>query len=159
MNYKNLLAFALLIAPAAYAADITINQNVSYHDEKIIPTNIKSECVNLGPRLAASTEAAVKKQGWSVIKKDSVDGTTAGVSLKLTIANALSGGNAFMGHHKSVSIIAEVFKDGKLIDTYTGNRNSSGGFGAGFKGSCAVLERCADTLGKDVAKWLATKQI
>jgi hypothetical protein len=157
MTYKNLLAFVLLCSPAVFAADITINQTVTYHDEKIIATNIKSECVNLGPKLVASTEAAVQKNGWSVIKKDSVDGA-AGVSLKLTIANAQSG-NAFMGHHKSVSIIAELFKDGKLVDTYTGNRNSSGGFGGGFKGSCAVLERCVNTLGKDVSEWLAKQKI
>jgi hypothetical protein len=29
-----------------------------------------------------------------------------------------------------------------------------GGIAAGFKGSCAVLERCADTLGEDLARWL-----
>ena len=159
MKYKNLLAIACLLAPTAFAADITINQTVKYHDEKIIPTKIKIECLNLGPKLVASTEEAVQKNGWSVIKKDIVDGTAAGVSLKLTIANAHSGGNAFIGHHKSVSIIAELFKDGKLIDTYTGDRSSSGGFGGGFKGSCAVLERCVNTLGKDVSEWLKTQKI
>lgn len=159
MKYKNLLAFALLFTPAVFAADITINQAVTYHDEKIIATKIKTECVNLGPKLVASTAEAVQKNGWSVIKKDSVDGTAAGVSLKLTIANAHSSGNAFIGHHKSVSIIAELFKDGKLVDTYTGDRSSSGGFGGGFKGSCAVLERCVNTLGKDVSEWLAKQKI
>jgi len=29
-----------------------------------------------------------------------------------------------------------------------------GGFGAGFKGSCSVLNRCTKTLGKDFADWL-----
>ncbi|MEN0038216.1 MAG: hypothetical protein AAGC78_14165 [Cellvibrio sp.] len=158
MKYKTLLAFACLLAPTAFAADITINQTVKYHDEKIIATKIKSECVNLGPKLVASTEAAVQQNGWSVIKKDVVDGA-GGVSLKLTIANAHSSGNAFIGHHKSVAIIAELFKDGKLVDTYTGERSSSGGFGAGFKGSCAVLERCVNTLGKDVSEWLSKQKI
>jgi hypothetical protein len=80
-----------------------------------------------------------------------------GTQLKLMISNALSSGNAFMGHHKSVSIIAELYKDGKLIDTYSTTRNSGGGIGAGFKNSCAVLERCVTTLGKDVAQWVKTK--
>lgn len=159
MTYKSVLAFALLFTPAVYAADITINQTVKFHDEKVIQTNIKSECVNLGPKLVASTEAAVQKNGWSVIKKDEIDTTASGVSLKLTIANAHSGGNAFIGHQKSVSIIAELFKDGKLVDTFTGNRSSSGGFAGGFKGSCAVLERCVNTLGKDVSAWLKKQTI
>jgi hypothetical protein len=145
--------------PTAFAADITINQTVKYYDEKIIAAKIKSERVTLGPKLVASTEAAVQKNGWSVIKKDVVDGTGNGVNLKLTITNAHSSGNAFIGHHKSVGIMTELFKDGKLIDTYTGERNSSGGFGAGFKGPCAVLERCANTLGKDVSEWLSKQKI
>jgi len=159
MAYKNLLAFTLLFTPAVFAADIAINQTVQYQNEAIIAAKIRTECTNLGPKLVASTEAAVQKNGWSVIKKDVIDGTSDGVSLKLTITNAHSSGNAFIGHHKSVSIIAELFKDGKLIDTYVGDRNSSGGFGGGFKGSCAVLERCVNTLGKDVSEWLTKQKI
>jgi hypothetical protein len=96
--------------PTAFAADITINQTVKYYDEKIIAAKIKSERVTLGPKLVASTEAAVQKNGWSVIKKDVVDGTGNGVNLKLTITNAHSSGNAFIGHHKSVGIMAELFR-------------------------------------------------
>lgn len=159
MMYKNLVAFALLFTPAVFAADIAINQTVTYQNENIIAAKIRTECVNLGPKLVASTEAAVQKSGWSVIKKDVIDSNTDGVSMKLTITNAHSSGNAFIGHHKSVSIIAELFKDGKLVDTFAADRNSSGGFGGGFKGSCAVLERCANTLGKDVSEWLAKQKI
>lgn len=154
-----LLALALLCAQGAFAADITINQTVPYYDEKVIPSKIRTECTNLGNKLAESTGLAVQKKGWSVIKQADVDTGTPGVSLKLSIVNAHSGGNAFIGHQKSVTINAELFKDGKLVDSYTGTRNSSGGFGGGFKGSCAVLERCANTLGSDVSKWLATKNI
>jgi hypothetical protein len=154
-----LLAFTLLCAHSTFAADITINQTVHYYDEKVIPSNIRTECTNLGNKLVESTNAAVQKSGWSVIKQADVNTNTAGVSLKLSIVNAHSGGNAFTGHQKSVTINAELFKEGKLVDSYTGTRNSSGGFGAGFKGSCAVLERCANTLGSDVSKWLATKKI
>lgn len=154
-----LLALALLCAQSTFAADITINQTVPYYDEKVIASNIRTECTNLGSKLAESTGLAVQKNGWSVIKQADVGTSTPGISLKLSIVNALSGGNAFMGHSKSVTISAELFKDGKLVDSYTGTRNSSGGFGGGFKGSCAVLERCANTLGGDVSKWLATKKI
>lgn len=154
-----LLALALLCAQSTFAADITINQTVPYYDEKVIPSNIRTECTNLGNKLAESTGLAVQKNGWSVIKQASVDTSAPGVSLKLSIVNALSGGNAFTGHQKSVTISAELFKDGKLVDSYTGTRNSSGGFGGGFKNSCSVLERCANTLGKDIAKWVKSKNI
>ena len=71
---------------------------------------------------------------------------------------ALSGGNAFVGHHKSVSILATLYKDGHAIDSYTTTRSSQGGLLAGFKGSCSVLYRCVDTLGSDISRWVNSKQ-
>ena len=76
----------------------------------------------------------------------------------MKIVNATSRGNAYTGHHKSVSIEAELFENGQLVDTYTGSRNSTGGFAGRFKGSCSVLARCVNTLGNDVSKWLKKKQ-
>ena len=75
----------------------------------------------------------------------------------LTLTNATSIGNAFMGHRKSVTIEAILYEDGVEIDHYRGSRDSGGGFGAGFKGSCSVLGRCVKTLGKDVANWYNKK--
>ena len=68
-----------------------------------------------------------------------------------------SAGNAFIGHRKSASVKAELYQDGKLIDSADYTRNSSGGFLGGFKGSCSVLEHTVNTLGNDVAKWLKKK--
>jgi hypothetical protein len=162
MNNKYLLAISLLMSCAVSvvnAKEISINQNVGYYDEKVIQTNIRTECANLGDQLAASTATAVQKSGWSVTKQSELDTGAPGVNLKLTITNAHSGGNAFLGHSKSVSIQAELFKDGKLIDTFVGTRNSNGGIGGGFKGSCGVLARCVNTLGKDVNAWLQKQTI
>ena len=77
-----------------------------------------------------------------------------GLSLSLAITNEVTAGNAFMGHSKSVSIEATLHRDGEVVDTYVGTRDSGGGFGAGFKSSCTVLKRCVNTLGKDGAGWL-----
>lgn len=159
MKTKFLVALALLLSCSAGAKELTLNQTVGFYDDKLVPAKIRNECTNLGNRFAESTATAVQASGWSVLKKGNLDTAAPGVNLKLIIVNAVSAGNAFIGHSKSVSIMAELYKDGKLIDTYEGERNSSGGFGAGFKGSCAVLERCVVTLGKDVSKWLSTKNI
>lgn len=159
MNYKCLLPIALLFSAGVSANELNINQTVAYYDEKIIQANIRSECANLGDQLAASTTTAIQKSGWSVVKQANLETAAPGINLKLTIINAHSGGNAFLGHQKSVSIEAELYKDGKLVNTYAGTRNSSGGFGGGFKGSCAILERCVSTLGKDVDAWLKNQKI
>lgn len=159
MKKKLFIALALLISGSAGAKELTLNQAVGFYNDKFVPAKIRNECTNLGSKFAESTATAVQESGWSVLKKDSLDTAAPGVNLKLIIVNAVSAGNAFIGHSKSVSIMAELYKDGKLVDTYEGERNSSGGFGAGFKSSCAVLERCVVTLGKDVSKWLSTKNI
>lgn len=159
MNYKNLLTIGLLCSCGASANELNLNQTAKYYDEKVIQANIKSECANLGDQFSASTAAAIQKSGWTVVKQPALDTAASGINLKLVIINAQSGGNAFTGHKKSVSIEAELYKDGKLIDTYAGNRSSSGGFGGGFKGSCAILERCVNTLGKDVDAWLKKQKI
>jgi hypothetical protein len=72
----------------------------------------------------------------------------------LRIENALSSGNAFIGHRKQVTTSAKLYANGKEIARSTHTRDSMGGFTGGFKGSCAVLERCANTLANDITTWL-----
>jgi len=149
----------MLSCAGALAGDrsVAISSTVDYTDPGIIPGNILSECSQLGPSFSSSTEKYLKENGWQVLPLNSEPSPGAGKQLKLQVANAFSAGNAFTGHRKSVSIIAELYQDGQLVDTYRQTRNSSGGFAGGFKGSCSVLYRCTNTLGNDVAKWMANK--
>ncbi|WGL15267.1 hypothetical protein PVT68_10840 [Microbulbifer bruguierae] len=150
--------FALTWSAFGFASDanaLVLSEKAGYHDERIIASNIVGECSNLGFKFSDSTRQFLQKQGFAVSTASDISEQTEGMSLKLTIINAVSAGNAFIGHNKSVSIEAQLFKDGELLDTFTRTRNSGGGFGAGFKGSCTVLHRCAHTLGKDVASWMA----
>ena len=152
-----LLAFSL----GAFANEktISISSNASYYDEKIIASNIKTECSELGQQFSEATKRYLEAENWKVNFVDNAGKATKGTSIKLQITNAVSAGNAFMGHSKSVAILAELYKDGKLIDSYTASRNSGGGFAGGFKGSCSILHRCVNTLGSDVAKWLKKNNI
>ena len=150
--------FAFACSAISFAKDsnaVVITDKAGYYDEKVIASNIVNECTNLGFKFSDSTRRYLEKQGFAVSAAGDITNQTEGMSLKLTIINAVSAGNAFLGHKKSVSIEAELYKDGELLDTFSRTRNSGGGFGAGFKGSCTVLHRCANTLGKDVASWMA----
>lgn len=163
MRIRNAVLGSLVLMASfgSYANDknITISSAASYYDEKIIPSNIKAECNELGGQFSESTKSFLESEGWNVILSNDVGEAAKGTNIKLQITNALSAGNAFIGHKKSVSIVAELYKDGKLVDTYSGTRDSGGGIGAGFKGSCSVLQRCVNTLGSDVSKWLKKKQM
>jgi hypothetical protein len=134
--------------------EINLNTVAKYHDEQVIQSNIIDECTQLGTQFSTSTKKYLEKNGWSVNYDSNANENTKGTKLELKIINAMSSGNAFTGHRKSVSIEAKLFKDGTFIDSYKGTRNSAGGFLGGFKGSCAILAHCVNTLGNDVSKWL-----
>ncbi|MFV0478230.1 MAG: hypothetical protein ACK5ME_10395 [Parahaliea sp.] len=149
----------LAVSTGAVANDkeVSITSKAGFYDAAIIPDKIKNECTNLGANFSKSTKKYLEKAGWQVSLGENVETQTAGTSVKLEIMNAMSSGNAYIGHHKSVAISATLYRNGKEVDAYTATRDSGGGFFGGFKGSCAVLYRCVNTLGSDVTKWLGKK--
>ncbi len=139
--------------------EITISEAAAYENEKYIQSNIRSECTELPKQFADYANKYITDRGWTVHSSQTPESVDQGNGLKLTITHAHSTGNAFIGHHKSVSITAELYQDGKVIDSYEGTRASGGGFGGGFKSSCSVLARCVKTLGSDVSKWLDKREV
>ena len=59
-----------------------------------------------------------------------------------------------MGHRKGITLTGKLFENDRVIASLSAMRSSGGGAFGGFKGSCAVLNRCAETLAKDIATWL-----
>lgn len=127
-----------------------------YVDASVIDQRIVAECVELGANLSKATQAFGERYGVEVVRQKEVDTQAPGTTLVVKIASATSGGNAFLGHHKTVSVKAELYQDGKMVSSTLKTRNSSGGFGGGFMGSCDVLDRTVNTLGSDVIKWVQT---
>ncbi|MCU4675940.1 hypothetical protein N7931_09865 [Catenovulum sp. 2E275] len=154
------LILATLFSTVVLAEEMAIEVTASapYYDENIIQANVIAECTELGNQFSESTSKYLKENGFNVELKSADEFANNGESLKLQITNAVSSGNAFIGHRKMVSITAELYQNGQLVDTFKHSRNSGGGFLGGFKGSCSVLHRCVNTLGNDVAKWLAKKK-
>lgn len=150
---------ACAMACNVHAADkvIALNEVAGYVDASVIQSNVLNECKELGFEFSNSTKTYLEQSGWTVRTTSDLEAAPEGTKLKLVIRSAYSAGNAFLGHRKSVSIKAELFKDGKRVDEYVGTRDSAGGFAAGFKGSCDVLQRCVNTLGNDVSKWLSKR--
>ena len=117
--------------------------------------NVKNECTTLGSKLTNFTESFGAANGVTVNKVSKVNGTSKkGNNLVMEMTNVYSGGNAFLGHKKSVTVVASLYKNGTLVDKVTRKRSSGGGFAGAYKGSCSVLGRTVKALGKDVALWL-----
>ncbi|MEE8507667.1 MAG: hypothetical protein V3T07_01270 [Myxococcota bacterium] len=149
-------AGVVLIASSVWAqsAPIKIAVSTPYLDNADIPTNVIEKCTALGTKLSAFTRQYAAKDGLSLVQEPQVDSHSAGRVFVMQITHVVSRGNAFIGHQKSMSAKGELFVNGKSRGVANFTRDSMGGFGGGFKGSCSVLGRTTKALGRDLANWL-----
>ncbi len=131
------------------ASTIYVSSKATY-DGAIAP-NIKSEC-NIDTQVMEHIKIYASKNNINVII-DSNPKSSDKV-LKISIIDAVSSGNAGIGHNKYVTISGKLYKGSKLESSFKASRRSGGGYFGGYKGSCSVLGSCAKTLGKDTAGWL-----
>lgn len=135
------------------ATAIKVNMNIPYKKGSVIAANIKNEC-NLTSQLSEFIHAYSVGEGVGVIRKNGVSSKSKGKALVVQITDAVSQGNAFIGHRKFTRIKGELYNNGKKQAGFTAARLSGGGAFAGFKGSCSVLGRTVKALGSDVSRWL-----
>jgi hypothetical protein len=140
---------------------MTVDANTAIKVQKYIPyvkgariaLNIKNEC-QLQDKLSSFVEAYSVGEGIGVVRKGKVTKNTKGKALVISITDAVSSGNAFIGHRKFASIKGTLYNNGKRQAGFTASRVSGGGAFGGFKGSCDVLGRTVKILGQDVSTWL-----
>jgi hypothetical protein len=132
---------------------VVIGEEVPFSNQEAINSAIVNECA-LPKRqqellVEALSKAGIEHKAVAGVKPD------AGANvLQLEIAQAQSGGNAFTGKFKGLTVTGKLFQNGKQTAKFVATRQSSGGAFGGFKGSCAILGRCAQVIGQDIAKWL-----
>jgi hypothetical protein len=152
----------LMLGVAAFGAQalepvkqVVVSEEAPFSNPDVIDAAILKECglpKQVGQRLQAALAAAgIEARAVAGAKPDAGDAV-----LLVEIAQAHSGGNAFTGHKKSVTISGKLYRKGEPVAKFISTRNSGGGFGAGYKSSCAVLARCAEAVAKDAAGWLAS---
>ncbi|MBP6750825.1 MAG: hypothetical protein KA144_14405 [Xanthomonadaceae bacterium] len=148
-----LAAFALLFAAEASAQALQVQRPVPYSEDGDIADNIKQEC-KIDEQLADFIQEYAKKNGTEVTFVSGPVDTAAGRVLDVRITNAISMGNAFMGHQKGTTVAGTLYENGQKIASFKARRHSMGGAFAGYKGSCSVLGRTVKTIGEDIAGWL-----
>lgn len=147
------LAASALATSAVHAATVMVQNPVPYSEDSVVADNIRRECT-IGTQLAESLQKHAAASGNEIVLGADTPDPRGSEVLKLEIVDALSQGNAFIGHHKSVSVKGKLYAGGKQVAVVMARRNTTGGFGAGFKGSCTVLNRAAEAIGNDLARWL-----
>lgn len=151
---KLILAFGIICSSAAFAGEpITMQRPVPYAENSAVADNIQNKC-KIPEQLADFLKTAAEAKGTTVNFTESAVDTSKGRVLKLEILDAMSMGNAFMGHAKSTIVRGELFENGKRVGGFMARRNSMGGMWGAYKSSCSVLGRTAKTLSGDIAVWL-----
>ena len=135
--------------------EVKMKPIVPFAKEAFIKASIKEEC-DIEKQLADfikeySIENSVKITfDTNATKEDSE------YYLDIEIVDAISEGNPFLGHNKRTRVSGILYKNGKELANFKGQRHSRGGFGAGFKSSCSVLGRTVQALGEDISQWIRT---
>ncbi|MFN7782018.1 MAG: hypothetical protein ACK5PG_04705 [Lysobacterales bacterium] len=151
------LMMAFATAPV-FAQSVQVQRSIPYAEDADIQNKVRTECTQLNTQLAEFTQEFGRENGIEVQLVETLDTSAEGRVLQMEIVDAVSMGNAFIGHQKYSRVRGVLFENGQQIADFRGRRNSMGGAFAGYKGSCSVLGRTVKALGKDIAQWLANPQ-
>lgn len=153
LHTRFIALIALLAAGSAQADTLTLPRLAPWTDERDIAENIRKEC-ELTRQLPAYIAEYAKEHRIATQFADDVSPNDAGRVLVVEIEEAVSRGNAFIGHQKFTRARGALYDHGKEVGNFVAQRYSMGGAFAGYKGSCSVLGRTVKAIGKDVAEWL-----
>lgn len=157
MRKTMMVAVLVLSAAPAMAqqavGSVVVGDQAPYSNKDIINSAIVNEC-DLPHRVTEQLGIALGKNGIEAKTVAEPKPGSGDNVLLLEIAAAEASGNAFTGHHKSVTVTGKLYQHGKQVATFVNTRASMGGAFGGYKGSCAVLGRCTVTIGEDIAHWL-----
>lgn len=152
MRMQLLMVVAMTAVPAfAEQAPIALKADIAFADSSLIETAILTDCQLPETQSKFLLEATSKMAVPLMLATPEVPATRV---LEVEIVNAVAAGNAWTGHSKQVTLKGRLLEGETVIGNFSAVRSSGGGMFAGFKGSCAVLHRCAKTLAEDIAKWL-----
>ena len=129
---------------AAGAENVQVRSVAGVASTSTIPANVKREC-NIQGDLSAAVAAHAGDSAKLVPKKPS-----SGLYLNLVITQVHAPGGGMFSGPKWIEARGELLRGGKQLRSFRAKR-TSGGPGAG---TCAMLARVTNAMGKDIAGWL-----
>lgn len=129
-----------------------IEYSIPFKKDAPIAKNVKVEC-ELGPKFSGFIKQYGDEKGVAIYRAQKGARKNRN-RLVVEIVDAVSAGNAFIGHRKYAKARGTLYKNGKKIASFTSGRVSGGGMFGNWKGSCAVLGRTVKAMGRDIAEWM-----
>ncbi len=135
-------------APADETGSVKVLRVTPISEDARVPQKVRSEC-----GLQDKVPAYLSNFARNVELVDSKLGTQGRI-LELFIGDVHApGGGAFSGP-KWMTVTGVLREDGREVGSFTAKRFSGGGAFGAYKGTCAIVRRCAKAIGKDIAGWL-----
>lgn len=144
------VAAVSILAQVALAAagTVKVQRTIGFSDGADVRPKIREECrlQTKVPKFLSDFSSAV----------DLVEGDVgqAGRVLSMRITDVHAPGGGMFSGPKWMTVKGELRQDGRTIGSFTARRGSGGGVFGGYKGTCAIIGRCAKAIGKDIAAWL-----
>lgn len=76
--------------------------------------------------------------------------------LRVQITHVLGAGGGAWSGPKAITVLAELLEGGKVAHYTKINEWTTGGLFGGYMGTCAILERSANAITKDLDEWVQT---
>lgn len=134
---------------------IYISPAIVYTSNSRVSTAIKQECT-IPQTLSKHILEKTANKGINVQAKQKI--SSKELELKIEILEAVSAGNAAIGHSKYIVIEGYLTKNNVKYQSFKAARHSGGGAFGAYRSSCSVLGRITSALADDIANWLINPQ-
>jgi len=148
-------AFAIVSGPVLAGGSVVIPSEAPYANEQAVDAAVRTECA-LPKRTIDLLSSAMNAAGIEPRIVAQATPKSGDKVLLLNIDSVTQRGNAMMGRIKVVTVSGKLYENGKPVASFVATRGSGGGAFGGWKGSCAIMGRCVEAIGRDVAHWLAS---
>jgi hypothetical protein len=135
------------VSDPAHAESVQVLKTIPFAEESSAPQKVKDEC-----QLQTKVSKFLASFSSDVELVDTLGKQGRVLELAITDVHA-PGGGAFSGP-KRMTVKGTLRENGKAIGNFTAARYSGGGVFGGYKGTCAIVGRCAKAIGKDISNWL-----
>lgn len=145
-----LAAGALLLAASpAFAQATKVPRSIPFASSAAVPDAVRAQC-----ELQTKVPEFIAQTAGSSVELVDAPSRKQGRVLEMEITEVHApGGGAFSGA-KWMTVNGTLYDRGKQIGSFRAKRYSTGGAFGAFKGSCAIIGRCARAIGQDIAGWL-----
>jgi hypothetical protein len=150
------LVFFVLLPLSSHAGGfgtLNLQKTASFDKSLHVPDAIRADC-QLDVKVIDFIESSAGADFDRIALVEEATPNAGGRTLAITITDLSGEGGGAWSGPKHLSIAGTLWKDGKVVGTFTAHRVTSGGIGGAYRGTCSLLGRCARALGKDVAAWL-----